>query len=311
MPLKHAKTSAKADGGDASLVQPSDWNADHVIESHLDFPDGPTPAAPTAGSLRQFARAQAGRMLPAFIGPAGVDTNLQPALFRNSIFMWSPSTGTTISTNFGTSWIARNSGTGTTQAHPTRASTNALTSLSRATYSTGTTAAGTSGIQSTQPVCWRGNAAGLGGFFYFSRFAVEVFRSDLQLFVGLSARNGNLAGDPSAQNHSIGICKDAADTDWHILSRATIATKTPFPAPLAVAAGTIFDLIMFAPPNGSSVTIRLVNAVTGEVYLDDVVVTATLPTNTVFLYAHASIRSTTGTTAALLALNRIYTETDL
>lgn len=27
----HAKTSAKADGGDSTLVQPSDWNADHTI----------------------------------------------------------------------------------------------------------------------------------------------------------------------------------------------------------------------------------------------------------------------------------------
>lgn len=250
-------------------------------------------------------------MLPAFIGPSGLDSNLQPALFRNSVYLWTPSTGTTVSTNFGTSWTARNSGTGAAQAHPTRASTNALKSLNRATFSTGTTATGTSGTQSAQPVGWRGNAAGLGGFFYFSRFAVQTYRADLRLFVGLSARNGNLGGDPSAQNHSIGLCKDAADSEWSILSRATIATKTPLPVPLAVAAGDILDLLMFAPPNGNSVTVRLVNAVTGQVYADDVVITATLPTNTVFLYAHASIMSTTGTTAALLALNRIYTETDL
>jgi hypothetical protein len=30
MPVKHAFTSAKADGGDATLVKPSDWNAGHV-----------------------------------------------------------------------------------------------------------------------------------------------------------------------------------------------------------------------------------------------------------------------------------------
>lgn len=29
--LKHTKTSAKADGGDTSLVQPSDWNAEHTL----------------------------------------------------------------------------------------------------------------------------------------------------------------------------------------------------------------------------------------------------------------------------------------
>lgn len=31
MIVKHAKVSGKADGGDSSLVRPSDWNADHVI----------------------------------------------------------------------------------------------------------------------------------------------------------------------------------------------------------------------------------------------------------------------------------------
>jgi hypothetical protein len=30
MPITHAKVSAKTDGGDATLVQPSDWNDDHV-----------------------------------------------------------------------------------------------------------------------------------------------------------------------------------------------------------------------------------------------------------------------------------------
>lgn len=31
MPVKHAFTSAKADGGDATLIRPSDWNAGHLI----------------------------------------------------------------------------------------------------------------------------------------------------------------------------------------------------------------------------------------------------------------------------------------
>jgi hypothetical protein len=30
MPATHAFSSAKSDGGDATLVKPSDWNADHV-----------------------------------------------------------------------------------------------------------------------------------------------------------------------------------------------------------------------------------------------------------------------------------------
>ena len=41
MAVTHAKVSAVADGGDTDLVQPSDWNADHVIDS-IDFSGGPT-----------------------------------------------------------------------------------------------------------------------------------------------------------------------------------------------------------------------------------------------------------------------------
>ena len=31
MPIKHAFTSAKSDGGDATIVRPSDWNAEHTF----------------------------------------------------------------------------------------------------------------------------------------------------------------------------------------------------------------------------------------------------------------------------------------
>lgn len=31
MPIKHAFTNPKSDGADATIVRPSDWNADHVI----------------------------------------------------------------------------------------------------------------------------------------------------------------------------------------------------------------------------------------------------------------------------------------
>jgi hypothetical protein len=38
MPVKHAFTSGKADGGDATLIRPSNWNADHI--GGILFPSG-------------------------------------------------------------------------------------------------------------------------------------------------------------------------------------------------------------------------------------------------------------------------------
>jgi transposase len=45
MPLKHAFTSSVSDGGDATLVRPSNWNANHTITSSLALGDIP-PASP-------------------------------------------------------------------------------------------------------------------------------------------------------------------------------------------------------------------------------------------------------------------------
>ena len=182
--------------------------------------------------------------------------------------------------------------------------------MNRATFGTGTTATGSSGIQSALQVAWRGNAANLGGFYFTSRFGVETSEASLQILIGLSSLNAALGGDPDLPANTVALGKRSTDTTWQIICRdGTAATITP--TDLAITTGQVLDFTMFAPPNGSSVTFRLVDAVTGTVYVDNVVVTTRLPVNTPFLYAHAQIRSTVGTTAKLLALNRIYVETDL
>ncbi len=267
------------------------------------------PVAPADG-LVLFDRNRAGRHIPSIIGPSGVDVALQPALFGNSIYMWLPGVGTTLAINFGTSFTVRNSGAGAVQAHPSRASTNAMTSLNRATFGTGTTAAGASGIQSSATVAWRGNAAGLGGFFFHSRFGIETLAADMRAFVGLSANNAAMAADPSSWANTIGIGKDYTDSTWQIISRSGSAvTKTP--TYIAVTAGRVLDFMAFAAPNNSKITVRVADAVTGNVLFDNTDLTTNLPTNTTFLYMQAHCQSVSGTTAKLLALNRMYCETDL
>ena len=267
-----------------------------------------TVSAPADG-LNLFNRKRGGRNTLRMLGPAGVETSLQPALFGNSVYMWVPGATTTLSIAWGTTWTARNSGTSAAQAHPTKASTNAMTSLTRATFGTGTTATGSSGVQSTNTVAWRGNAAGLGGFYFYARFGIETYEAALQVMVGLSALNAALTGEPSAQNNTIAMCKDSTDTTWQIVTRGTAVTKTN--TGITCAAGDIFDFYAFMPPNSSTLQVQVLNAVTGASLFENTNLTANLPANTTFMYAHAQIRSTVGTTAKLLALNRIYVETDL
>lgn len=270
---------------------------------------GAIPAAPSAG-LKVYTRSRAGRMTLEGIGPAGLDTAYQPALFGNDVTMWLPGTGTTVAINMGVNWTARNAGTGAAQAHPAIANTNNLTAMRRATFGTGTTTTGSSGIQSGATVAMRGNTNGRGGFFFFARLGIETFASDIRVMVGLSALNAALAGEPSAQNNSLIIGKDSTDTNWQVMARdGSAVTKTN--VGLAMAANQVLDFTMFCKANDTKVTVRVVDPFSGTVYVDNVELTANLPVNTTFLYMHAQIMSVTGTTAKLLALNRLYLERDI
>ena len=268
------------------------------------------PAAPAAGNLKVYTRNRAGRMTLDAIGPAGIDTSFQPALFGNDVTMWLPGTGTTVAINMGVNWTARNAGTGAAQAHPAIANTNDLTAMRRATFGTGTTATGSSGIQSGATVAMRGNTNGRGGFFFFARLGIETFASDIRVMVGLSAFNAALAGEPSAQNNSLIIGKDSGDTNWQVMARdGSAVTKTN--VGLAMAANQVLDFTMFCKANDTKVTVRVVDPFSGTVYVNNVDLTANLPVNTTFLYMHAQIMSVTGVTAKLLCLNRLYLERDI
>ena len=308
--IKHTFASAKTDGGDATLVQPSNWNAEHTVDQYLDIPDVATPAAPSAGWLRIFAKTRANRTTLNTIGPSGVDVAYQPALFGNTVQMWAPS-ATTAQTAFGVTYTARNVGTAAAQSTPARASTNDMTSLSRASFGTGTTATGASGTQSAATVAWRGNAAGRGGFFFNARFGIETLAADQRAFIGLSANNAAMAADGSTWANTCGLVKDSADSTWQFATRnGTTLTKTASGA--TVVAGQILDMYVFAPPNNSAtVYVRLVDAVTGTIYMDDVAITSNLPVNTTFMYMQAHTQSVSGTTAKVFSLNKMYLEQDL
>lgn len=291
-------------GGGASTNAVCDFDANGI-----NLPAKTSTVSAPASGLNLFNRKRANRNILRALDPSGIEIGMQSAFYSNTIHMWLPSSGTTVSAAISDTWTARNAGTGAAQAHPTRASTNAITSMKRATFGTGTTATGSSGIQSTNFVTWRGNAAGLGGFFFHARFAVETLSTDLRVMIGLSALSGALAGEPSVQNNTIALCKDSTDTQWQIVTRGTTTTKTS--TGVTVNNTDILDFFMFMPPNSSTLAVELINATTGVSLYSNDSITANLPAATQFMYAHAQVMSVTGTTAKLLALNKMYIETDL
>lgn len=261
------------------------------------------PAAPASGLLL-YTRPLAGRRLPRIIDPSGVDVPLQPSLFGNNTCLWLPGTGTTAAINWGGSWTV-----GATQAHPAIATTNMLASMKRATFTTTTTSGNAAGVRLSAAQFWRGNAAGLGGFFFHARFGVLTFQAAMEIWVGLSAKTGLLAGAPSAQANTVAIGKDTGDTNWQLIfSDATTATKVDLG--LSVAANQVIDAMFFAPPNGSNITARVRRLDVDSVLADNTVHTANIPQSTALLLPHAECR-TNAASAVAIALNRIYVESDI
>jgi hypothetical protein len=267
------------------------------------------PTNPSAGRLKIFADEMANRHLVGSLDSGGFHYDFQPALFNSTTYMWLAGTGTTLAINWGTSFTARNNGTNAAQATPTKASTSAITSMNRATFSTGTTATGASGIQSSQTNAWRGNASGLGGFFFFARFGLETISGTYRTFVGISANNATMNANASTWNDTTGIGSEAGDTTWHITIRsASVATRIN--TTVTITAGDILDFYMYQEPNGSVIYYEVRNAVTNAVLYNGQE-SSNLPTATTFMYMQSHIQSVTGTTAKLLALNRMYLETYL
>lgn len=266
------------------------------------------PAAPLAGFLKLFAKSRAGRILLNIVGPSGLDTPLQPALFGNTVYMWLASASTTVAIAFGTTWTARNA-TGA-QAHPTKATTNLLTSMNRATFSSTAVVNTSAGIVSTTSVGVRGNAAKIGGFYAMFRFGVETLSgAGQQIIVGLTASNAALAAEPSTLANMIALTKDSTETAWQLCFRDA-STLTKIPVGENIVAGNVYDLTFFCKPNDTKVTVRLICLNDDRVILDNVEYSTNLPVNTTFLSANVQLRNT-GTAINALALNRIYVETDI
>jgi hypothetical protein len=58
--VKHLKTSAIADAGDATLVQPSDWNADHTLTGTIEVSNGGTGQTTATAAFNALAPSQTG-----------------------------------------------------------------------------------------------------------------------------------------------------------------------------------------------------------------------------------------------------------
>jgi len=258
---------------------------------------------PAANTINVYGRQIAGRMLVKQKGPSGLDTPIQPMLAFNTVAMCYPASGTTIG-SMGTAMSNQ-----TTIGTPTPASTNLRTQTNRWTMTTTTTANAVSGTRFGINSCWRGNAAGLGGFFFVSRFGFDTWLAGARFFTGLrlsAAASGTV--EISTLLNFIGVGQDAADSTIQIMHNDGSGAATKIDTTWTIDNTTLYELVLFAEPNGSEIYYRLKNLGTDDVF--EGVATTDLPTSTSFLVPAMFINNAAN--AALVRMDgvKMYLETD-
>jgi hypothetical protein len=309
--------------GTGGSVPLSDLLTAQKFPSYMDWGASASPSAPATDTLRMWAELVGGRMIPRFSGPSGLTTFLQPALFGNRMVMYLPSSGTTgtgSGTSLGPAWTSNG-----TVTHPTPATTAPAVSnqMKRTRYANVVTTQnqqlGPRFNTVAEQQFWRGNAAGLGGFFFATRFIVELWAaSTCRIFAGLSeTATGSVVISNTVLNNSIGLWHDTTDPNsgansFNFVTRdATTTTKQSIALSNAIAAGNSYDFYMFCPPNGSTVYWLLYDIVNNVTYTGNT--GTTLPTATAFMQPQVQMSNgTANTTVTTVAIGvaGIYVESD-
>lgn len=266
----------------------------------------PSPA--TTGTLRLYSRSIGGRLLPKVVGPSGLDTPLQPAIFANGIQCYIPGTGTTPQVFGGPALTAVG-----TVSHPTLASTNLRTQTSRFSTVSAATANSAAELRSAFLRVWRGDAAGVGGFFHRCRFAIASATANQRAFFGLTSATTAISTtqEPNALTNMIGIGCGLGHTTLRVYNNDGSGTATEtdlganFPANDSAA---VYDFTLFAAPNASSVQYEVTNLTTGNRVTGTI--STDLPTSTTFLCWHGYMNNGGTAAAVQFDIMRVYTETD-
>lgn len=272
------------------------------------------PAIPPADTGLLYARAIAGRVMPKWVGPSGVDYPLQSHIGFNGVAIWkggvSPSPG--FASVIGA--MPYTSASPTNPTIPTLASTSLRNQTYRSTIGASATAGTIAYIRANIARFWIGNAAGLGGFFVSHRFSLSgTLQTGMRCFVGISdavAAPTNVDPTTSTTTGKIGLAINANTGNWNLVHNITGT------APTIIALGASFpvnntdlmELTLFCKPNDTLIAYRVVNWSTNQQVSGTI--STNIPNNTTFLLPLIWI--TNNATAAIQSMDFIstYVETD-
>jgi hypothetical protein len=265
------------------------------------------PPPPPAGKASVYARSRAGAPWIDVMRPSGRDFPLQPHFGVNRIANWSPSVTTTITTE---GMPITSVGT---VSHPTLAATNLAASMRRWRVTSAAVAASVADQRSQGWACWRGNAAGLGGWTFVTRISLTTLQATGMGFFGLYGSTAALATNLTLASvvNCVGIgFERGTHPNWQLVRNdgTGAPSLTDMATPFAIATGGVLTLFIAAPPNGSSVWVRVVDEVSGAVFEQEI--TADLPANTQFLSPRLFMNNGAAAAAVAFDCAGVYLETD-
>lgn len=273
------------------------------------------PALPTAG-LKMFTRYR-GRRLPAFVGPTGQDSRLQPFFGSNRIARMASVNATTAPTLDGLAVTWLNNATATPTA-VTAASTTFFTSMVRTRAATPATAGTGCGVRANTAQWFLSSTANMGGFHFVCRFGLNVATLGSRGFVGMTSQTGAYlaTSDPSAQLNQIGFYWNATqNTLGWITSGSAQGSAVALGTNFSVAAGVgvnFYEVSIYAPSGGGQTVYWSITRINDGLVASGgpVTGTTTLPALGTLLMPQVYVGSGTLAAAQSVDVQSIYLESD-
>lgn len=272
----------------------------------LDATTDPTP--PLTDSLQIYAKEVAGKIVPKYIGPSGLDTIIQESFAGNGIIMAGPGTTTALS-YFGQGAFTAVG----TLSHPAIAATSVRESTRRGIVTSTATANSASELRQPISQVFRGGSPNIGGFFITMRFGISSTVPTQRLAVGLFNITTAIATtvEPSTLVNGIWVGNDLADANLQLMHNdaAGVAIKIDLGSDFVKnQPNAIYELILFCKANDSKISYRVkrldaAGEVSGEL-------TTEIPLSTVALTPHYYANNGGTAAAVILDFYRYYLLTD-
>jgi hypothetical protein len=277
-----------------------------------------SPITPAASNVKLFGRNLGGRILPAFIGPSGLDSAIQPHIARNKVAIWNPpGNSNNVPGVFGFAAVTA-VGTATTR---NVATTSFGTRMRRLGYVSAATAGSLAGhtANAAQWTVGTGGSPAFGGFHFMVRFmqsdaaAVSGARMFVGMHVGTTAPTNV---EPNTLVNCIGVAQLTTTSNLSLVyggsaAQPAIDLGANFPA---TSANEPFELTLFSPPGlNNTVYYRVERLATGAI-AEGTLTAATpgtqLPSSTTLL-GYRAWRCNNATALAVgIDIAHVYIETD-